>query len=103
MTMTNTVIRANFRLGYCSTIYLILKNTSYLDVTVAFFEAIFCSEFNFVTPVSSLVECIIYLNEWCSFTLVTGVFSINVGLIYTPMTFLQSFSVRFHRQGIANL
>ncbi|MEH2332086.1 hypothetical protein [Nostoc sp.] len=63
MTMTSPVIGQTLGLDTALLIYLILKKTNYLDVTDAFFEAIFGSEFNFVTPVSPLVECIIYLDE----------------------------------------
>lgn len=36
--------------------YLITENPDYLDVTDAFFEAMFCSEFSIVTLVLTIVE-----------------------------------------------
>lgn len=63
MTMTSPVIGQTLGLDTVLLIDLILKNTNYLDVTDDFLEAIFCSEFNFVTSVSPVVKCIIYLDE----------------------------------------
>ncbi|WP_448266583.1 hypothetical protein [Nostoc sp. DSM 114159] len=61
--MTSPAIGQTLGLDTALLIDLILTNTNYLDVTDDFLEAIFCSEFNFVTSVLPLVKCIIYLDE----------------------------------------